>query len=527
MMQGKYRGIRRTDAAVGEAGGQTLERPGPLDRWRRPATSPRHELGPLDEVLLGGPAPSTTDHAPGTRRDSAQRRALALVDAVSLSLAYVVAWVLLAAPAPWDESRLVLLGALPLWILLNKLVGLYDRDANLIHKSTLNELPRIAQSISLGAGLIFLLAPPLAGTEIGRGETVVFWAAAMVLTPSLRFAARTAVRRRSPPEGCMIVGSGVVAHLLARKIQAHREYGVEVTGFVDVEPPHPEASSSDVPHFFAKDVSEFEHICREQNVERVVIAFSTLSDQRVLEFIRASKLLNLKISVIPRLFEVTGPSVAIDQVEGMTLLGLRGFSRTRSSLILKRMLDVSVAAVGLFLLSPLLAVLALLVALTSPGRVLYVQRRVGRANEPFKLYKFRTMVDGADELKPGLAHLNEAHGPMFKIADDPRVTRVGRWLRRTSLDELPQLWNVLRGEMSLVGPRPLVPTEDDQVIGWHRARLELTPGLTGPWQVMGRTAIPFDEMIKLDYLYVADWSLWNDVKLLIRTGPVVLQGRGH
>jgi lipopolysaccharide/colanic/teichoic acid biosynthesis glycosyltransferase len=142
------------------------------------------------------------------------------------------------------------------------------------------------------------------------------------------------------------------------------------------------------------------------------------------------------------------------------------------------------------------------------------------------MFKFRTMVDGAHYLKPALAHLNESDGPMFKIADDPRITPVGRFLRRTSLDELPQLINVLRGDMSLVGPRPLVPSEDVHVIGHHRERLDLTPGLTGPWQVLGRTAIPFNEMIKLDYLYVAEWSLWNDVKLLLRTLPVVIQQRG-
>jgi lipopolysaccharide/colanic/teichoic acid biosynthesis glycosyltransferase len=137
------------------------------------------------------------------------------------------------------------------------------------------------------------------------------------------------------------------------------------------------------------------------------------------------------------------------------------------------------------------------------------------------------MLDGAERLKPDLEHLNEAEGPMFKIADDPRVTPIGRFLRRTSLDELPQLINVLRGDMSLVGPRPLIPSEDVHVIGYHRERLDLTPGLTGPWQVLGRTAIPFQEMIKLDYLYVAEWSLWNDIKLLLRTAATVVQGSGQ
>ena len=143
------------------------------------------------------------------------------------------------------------------------------------------------------------------------------------------------------------------------------------------------------------------------------------------------------------------------------------------------------------------------------------------------MLKFRTMVDNADELKEELAHLNEATMPMFKIADDPRITAIGGFLRRTSLDELPQLFNVLRGEMSLVGPRPLVPSEDVHVIGFHRERLSLTPGLTGPWQVLGRTAIPFEEMVRLDYLYVAEWSLWTDIKLILRTAPLLLQARGQ
>jgi lipopolysaccharide/colanic/teichoic acid biosynthesis glycosyltransferase len=160
--------------------------------------------------------------------------------------------------------------------------------------------------------------------------------------------------------------------------------------------------------------------------------------------------------------------------------------------------------------------------------VLFRQERVGRGNRQFRMLKFRTMVRDAEELRPDLEHLNEmTGGAMFKIADDPRITRVGGLLRRASLDELPQLWNVLRGEMSLVGPRPLIPSENAHVIGRHRARLDLTPGLTGPWQVMGRNAIPFSEMVKLDYLYVAEWSLWNDLKLIVRTLPVVIGRRGH
>jgi lipopolysaccharide/colanic/teichoic acid biosynthesis glycosyltransferase len=170
--------------------------------------------------------------------------------------------------------------------------------------------------------------------------------------------------------------------------------------------------------------------------------------------------------------------------------------------------------------------LAAAVKLTSPGPVLFRQKRVGRDDQHFEMLKFRTMVDGADAQKGELRELNEAGGGLFKIAEDPRITRVGGYLRRTSLDELPQLLNVLRGEMSLVGPRPLVVDEDSRVEGWQRHRLLLPPGMTGLWQVFGSSRIPLEEMVKIDYLYGANWSLWSDVKILMRTVPYVLARRG-
>ena len=471
----------------------------------------------FDGLLAGADVPLS-------RRDSVRRRLLALADVVSLCLAYGV--VSIALPTPRTPSDAVIVAAaLPLWVVLNKLLGLYDRDTSVIHKSTLDELPKILQSVTLGAGVIFLFGPPVAGLLVDRTQTLVFWAAACVLMPLLRWLARVGVRQRFAPERTLILGSGDVARVVARKINAHPEYGVKLVGLVDVSSASGEHGDHDPP--LLGDIERFDELCREFDVERVVIAFSSaLSHEHLLDAVKASKVRNLKVTIVPRLFEVIGPSVEIDQIEGMTMLGLRGLTRTRSSLMLKRAMDVAGAGLGLVMLAPLLSAIAIAVKVTSPGPVLYAQRRIGRGNKPFRIYKFRTMVDGAEALQERVAHLNEAASPMFKIADDPRVTPLGRFLRRTSLDELPQFLNVLRGEMSLVGPRPLVPVEDNHVIGWHRARLELTPGLTGPWQVLGRTAIPFEEMIKLDYLYVAEWSLWNDIKLLVRTAPVVLRGNG-
>ena len=508
------------------AGGESME----VGALKRGLTRPVvHDLSELGE----GPSSDLL------RRDSIRRRLLAAADATALVAAYATVWLVLPSSSDLGEP-LALAAVIPVWIVLNKLLGLYDRDAHLVHKSTLDELPRLALSAVLGTTLTFLLVPPLGGFELGRAETVAYLALAFCWIALLRGTVRAALVRRIRPERCLIVGSGFVAGTVARTLACHPEYGVTLVGFVDVPQSsadrEEEASNGNghpplkTPGGYADmlgDLDAFAETCREFKVDRVVVAFSSIAHTRLIDVIRTSKQLGLKISVVPRLFEVIGHQVEVDQLEGMTLLGLRGFGRTRSSLAMKRAIDLAGATAGLVLLSPLMVLICIAIKVNSRGPVFYVHKRVGRGNREFSMLKFRTMVDGAELLKPSLSHLNEADGPMFKIADDPRVTRVGRLLRRSSLDELPQLINVLRGDMSLVGPRPLVPSEDMHVIGYHRERLDLTPGLTGPWQVLGRTAIPFQEMIKLDYLYVAEWSLWNDMKLLLRTAPLVLQGRGQ
>jgi len=231
------------------------------------------------------------------------------------------------------------------------------------------------------------------------------------------------------------------------------------------------------------------------------------------------------VSVLPRLFEVVGSSVDFDDVEGTVLLGVHQYGLSRSSEALKRAVDVIGASVLIVALLPLLAMIALAIKLTSPGPALFRQRRIGMRDGQFEIVKFRTMVVDAEQRKAALRDFNEADG-LFKIAEDPRITRVGRLLRKTSLDELPQLLNVLKGEMSLVGPRPLVADEDRRVEGRHRRRLQVRPGMTGVWQVFGSSRIPLSEMVKMDYLYGANWSLWLDVKILLRTVPFVLSRRG-
>ena len=214
-----------------------------------------------------------------------------------------------------------------------------------------------------------------------------------------------------------------------------------------------------------------------------------------------------------------------DELPGLVLVTADAPGLGRTSARLKRAFDVCFAALVLILGAPLFGAIALLVKLDGPGPVIFAQTRIGREGRAFRMLKFRTMIDGADDLKPELLAANETQG-LFKIARDPRVTRAGRWLRQISLDELPQLLNVLRGEMSLVGPRPLVPLEDAQIIGADRRRLHLAPGMTGLWQLLAAPRAPLAEMVALDHLYAANWSLWADLKILVRTAPHVLGRRG-
>jgi exopolysaccharide biosynthesis polyprenyl glycosylphosphotransferase len=267
-------------------------------------------------------------------------------------------------------------------------------------------------------------------------------------------------------------------------------------------------------------VDEFE-------IDRVLLASSIASHEEMLDLVRTVRRPDVHVSIVPRYFEIFTSHATLDDIEGMPVVTLPPMRLGRSSRLLKRSFDVVVSGVALLLISPVLAAIAVAVRLDSPGPAVYRQPRRGRMGCTFRIAKFRTMAIGAETQRSEVLHMNEVDGPLFKIkGKDPRVTRVGAFLRRTSLDELPQLWNVLKGEMSLVGPRPFVVYEADQITGWASRRLDMTPGITGLWQVLGRNDLPFEEMTKLDYLYVTNWSLWWDLKILCQTIPVVLGKRG-
>jgi len=229
---------------------------------------------------------------------------------------------------------------------------------------------------------------------------------------------------------------------------------------------------------------------------------------------------------VPDIFQLTKNQLQVEELNGIPLLSTRELSIQGWNLFLKRLSDIVLAGLlGLFTL-PFTALIALAIRLDSPGPIIYSQTRVGKNGKPFRCHKFRSMVDGAHDLRHTVANLNEASGPLFKVRDDPRQTRVGRFLRRFSLDELPQLYNVLRGEMSLIGPRPNLPAEVEEYQEWHKKRLAASPGMTGLWQVSGRSELTFDEMVLLDIYYVENWSLALDLGIFLRSIPAVLRGKG-
>jgi exopolysaccharide biosynthesis polyprenyl glycosylphosphotransferase len=263
----------------------------------------------------------------------------------------------------------------------------------------------------------------------------------------------------------------------------------------------------------------------------VILGFPANGHEELLGQITHLNDVGVQVDVVPRFYSVIAPGVDIHTAGGVSLISLPPLRLPRSSLMLKRAVDIAGSTLALVFLAPFFLVIAVLIKRDSPGPVFFRQRRMCGHESSFSMWKFRTMAVDAEERKREIAHMSihaqeDGDPRMFKVEKDPRVTRVGRVLRRYSLDELPQFINVLRGEMSLVGPRPLIPEEHEHVANWRRRRLGLKPGITGLWQVNGRSELPFEEMVALDYRYVTHWSLWQDISLLFRTVPKVVRGTG-
>lgn len=349
---------------------------------------------------------------------------------------------------------------------------------------------------------------------------MVFLGAARLLEDVLRGMLR---RRGIGVVRLLIVGAGSIGRAVMQTLVAQPELGYQVVGFVDDD----QEKLQDIGRFKALGVTgDLPRLLSELAVDQVIITLPWLSHGKVLSIMNHCQRRGVLVKVVPDLFQISLSQVDIDELNGIPLIGLREPVMRATGQVIKRVIDVAVSLVGLILLSPVLVLVAIAIALDSPGPVIFPQQRVSQWGGTFTCYKFRSMRVGADEEKERLRRETETTQVTFKLKDDPRRTRVGRLIRRMSLDELPQLYNVLRGEMSLVGPRPAVPSEVENYEDWQRKRLEVRPGLTGLWQVMGRSELPFEEMVMLDIYYIENWSLSLDLKILLRTIPTVLSGRG-
>jgi exopolysaccharide biosynthesis polyprenyl glycosylphosphotransferase len=468
------------------------------------------------------------------RRGWLVRRALLAADVAGLVVAFALATVLVGVAGDGlsvGAEALLLAAALPAWVLLAKLHGLYEADEAYADHTTVDDVVGVFHVGTAGVWLVYLGAWATGFALPSLPKLVTFWAAALVLVPAGRSVARAACRRTVAfLQNTVIVGAGDVGQLIARKILQHPEYGLNVVGFVD---PRPKERRGDLGHVGLLGApDELPEIARTLDVERVVFAFSNESHDEVLELIRSLRELDLRIDLVPRLFEAVGPRVGMHTIEGLPLVGLPPARLSPSSRLLKRALDVTVASVALLVTAPLFAVIVVLVRRGSPGPALFRQVRVGQGQREFEVLKFRTMRvdvdDGAhrEYIRSTMSSQAEAgSNGLYKLDRSDAVTRVGRWLRRTSLDELPQLINVLRGEMSLVGPRPCLAYETEHFEAHHFERFQVPAGITGLWQVTARASSTFGEALDMDVAYARGGSLGLDLRLLCRTPFAVLRQR--
>lgn len=322
----------------------------------------------------------------------------------------------------------------------------------------------------------------------------------------------------------VLIGAGDVGRMVMRTIAARPGLGYKLIGFLD---DNPTKGSTDIGRFKALgSVDNFTQVRDSYEIDLAIICLPWQSHRTVARLLNECDQGNIKAQVVPDLFQLTKNQMEVEEINGIPLISTREVSIAGGNLVLKRMFDLVFSTLIGILMLPVSLLIAIAIRLDSPGPILYAQTRVGRNGQHFRIYKFRSMVSNAEARRGEVACLNEATGPLFKVREDPRRTRVGRFLRRFSLDELPQLINIFRGEMSLVGPRPNLPEEVAQYQDWHHKRLSVSPGATGLWQVSGRSDLTFDEMVLLDIYYAENWSLGLDLNILISTVPKVLIGKG-
>jgi exopolysaccharide biosynthesis polyprenyl glycosylphosphotransferase len=386
--------------------------------------------------------------------------------------------------------------------------------------------------VMVGTAILATVAFLAQLVQLSRGWFALFAGLSAVLLVSekilLRVIARWVRSKGLNYRTLLIVGTGRRATDIARMVAGHKYWGYKILGFVS---DGHRLSNGWARYRVFGNVPDLKRILETgeigEPIDEIVFAVTRKKLDEMKQIFLMCEELGIRTRVAMNFIQNRVARLEIEELEGVPFLTFTTTPSNEAHLAMKRALDVALSVMVLGLAAPVIAVAALAIKLTSPGSVLFKQRRMGLNGRVFTLYKFRTMIEDAHARREEVAHLNEMNGPAFKAKDDPRVTPVGRWLRRFSLDEIPQLWNVLKGDMSLVGPRPPIPEEVASYHRWHRRRLSMKPGLTCLWQISGRNQIQdFDHWMKLDLQYIDNWSPSLDFKILLRTIPAVLSGKG-
>ena len=486
--------------------------------------------GGVDAGTLGRVYTGATHSSRTQRRAGLVRRTLLAADVIGLTVAYIASRLVTGHhPLPPDAGLLVFAATLPLWIVAAKLFGLYTADELRIDHSTFDETVDVLLLVTLGSWLFVVAA--LLSHRPAEEAIVVFWVVALPAMMIARSSARAFFRRNAGfRQRALIVGADETGQLIARKLRHHPEYGVDPVGFVDAD----RGESDDAGDLaLVGTPAQLRAIVQDQAIDRVVFACERGANGEMLAAIRSLSDLDVYVDVVPTMHAIVGPSGRIHSVEGLPLIGLPPVRLSRSSRLVKRSIDVVGAFVGMVLTAPLFLVVPILIRRESPGPALFRQERLGEHMREFTVLKFRTMRVGTDENAHRdyiRATMNAQVAPqsngLYKLDRRGDVTRIGAFLRRTSLDELPQLVNVLRGEMSLVGPRPCIAYETQFFEPQHFERFLVPAGLTGLWQVTARGHATFGEALDMDVAYARGWSLGLDMTLILRTIRQVLSRKG-
>ena len=395
--------------------------------------------------------------------------------------------------------------------------SLYSKTQN---RDAVDEAASVAGAVTVSS-LIFLVIS-LIYREIIISRRVIFaaWAVSIFLIAAFRIAViylREGLFKRGVwVSRVLIVGDGDQKNSLVRKIIARPEMGLRIEAQMDF---YPKSAGEE---FYPQLGSAL----KEKKIDKVIFASVEAEAAQIMKIIEQCEMQHAEFQYVPRMLDIIESRISSDEIVGVPLITVKEIKLYGINALLKRSFDLILSSLLIVLLSPFLIIIPVLIKLDSRGRVFFMQKRIGHGGKEFYLFKFRSMIDGAENQIHRIADKNEADGLIFKIKEDPRITKIGKYLRRFSLDELPQIFNVFLGQMSLVGPRPPLPAEVQKYNEWHWKRLRVSAGMTGLWQVSGRSQLPFDEMIKLDIFYIENWSIWLDIKIILKTIPVVLSSKG-